>query len=90
MGLTDIARRSRAGTVVVVSHDAVNRQLLVAFDVGARGFRHAPARQRVLQHARVATRQVDRPECQRTPCRTVALPQPGESGSAPNGDPAYA
>ena len=29
-GLTDIARRSRGGTVVVVSHDAVNRQLLVA------------------------------------------------------------
>ncbi len=33
-GLTDIARRSRGGTVVVVSHDAVNRQLLVAFDAG--------------------------------------------------------
>jgi broad specificity phosphatase PhoE len=31
-GLTDIARRSRASTVVVASHDAVNRQLLVAFD----------------------------------------------------------
>ena len=31
-GLTDIARRSRGGTVVVVSHDAVHRQLLVAFD----------------------------------------------------------
>ena len=31
-GLTDIAQRSRGGTVVVVSHDAVNRQLLVAFD----------------------------------------------------------
>jgi broad specificity phosphatase PhoE len=31
-GLTDIARRNRASTVVVVSHDAVNRQLLVAFD----------------------------------------------------------
>jgi len=33
-GLTDIARRSRAATAVVVSHDAVNRQLLVAFDAG--------------------------------------------------------
>jgi broad specificity phosphatase PhoE len=33
-GLTDIAQRSRGGTVVVVSHDAVNRQLLVAFDAG--------------------------------------------------------
>jgi probable phosphoglycerate mutase len=33
-GLTDIARRSRGGTAVVVSHDAVNRQLLVAFDAG--------------------------------------------------------
>jgi broad specificity phosphatase PhoE len=31
-GLTDIARRHRGGTVVVVSHDAVNRQVLVAFD----------------------------------------------------------
>ena len=31
-GLTDIAQRSRGGTVVVVSHDAVNRQLLAAFD----------------------------------------------------------
>jgi broad specificity phosphatase PhoE len=33
-GLTDIARRSRGGTVVVVSHDAVNRQVLAAFDPG--------------------------------------------------------
>jgi glucosyl-3-phosphoglycerate phosphatase len=33
-GLTDIARRSRGGAAVVVSHDAVNRQLLVAFDAG--------------------------------------------------------
>jgi broad specificity phosphatase PhoE len=33
-GLTDIAQRSRGGTAVVVSHDAVNRQLLVAFDAG--------------------------------------------------------
>jgi broad specificity phosphatase PhoE len=33
-GLADIARRSRGGTVVVVSHDAVNRQVLVAFDSG--------------------------------------------------------
>jgi broad specificity phosphatase PhoE len=33
-GLTDIARRSRGGTAVVVSHDAVNRQLLAAFDAG--------------------------------------------------------
>jgi broad specificity phosphatase PhoE len=33
-GLTDIARRCRGGTVVVVSHDAVNRQVLVAFDAG--------------------------------------------------------
>jgi broad specificity phosphatase PhoE len=31
-GLTDIARHNRGGTVVVVSHDAVNRQVLVAFD----------------------------------------------------------
>jgi broad specificity phosphatase PhoE len=31
-GPTDIARRSRGGTAVVVSHDAVNRQLLLAFD----------------------------------------------------------
>ena len=31
-GLTDIAQRSHGGTAVVVSHDAVNRQLLVAFD----------------------------------------------------------
>ena len=50
-GLTDIARRSRGGTAVVVSHDAVNRQVLVAFDGGLGGSRHAPARQRVLQHA---------------------------------------
>jgi broad specificity phosphatase PhoE len=33
-GLTDIARRSRGGTAVVVNHDAVNRQLLAAFDGG--------------------------------------------------------
>jgi glucosyl-3-phosphoglycerate phosphatase len=33
-GLPDIARRSRGGRAVVVSHDAVNRQLLVAFDAG--------------------------------------------------------
>lgn len=31
-GLTDIGRRSRGATAVVVSHDAVNRQVLVAFD----------------------------------------------------------
>ncbi len=31
-GLTDIARHHRGGTVVVVSHDAVNREVLVAFD----------------------------------------------------------
>jgi broad specificity phosphatase PhoE len=31
-GLTDIARQHRGGTVVVVSHDAVNRQVLAAFD----------------------------------------------------------
>ena len=33
-GLTDIGQRSRGGTVVVISHDAVNRQVLVAFDPG--------------------------------------------------------
>jgi broad specificity phosphatase PhoE len=33
-GLTDIGRRSHGGTAVVVSHDAVNRQVLVAFDPG--------------------------------------------------------
>jgi broad specificity phosphatase PhoE len=33
-GLTDIGRRNRGRTVVVVSHDAVNRQVLVAFDPG--------------------------------------------------------
>ena len=33
-GLTDIARRWLGGTVVVVSHDAVNRQVLAAFDAG--------------------------------------------------------
>ncbi len=32
--LTDLARRARGGTVVAVSHDAVNRQVLVAFGVG--------------------------------------------------------
>jgi broad specificity phosphatase PhoE len=31
-GLTDIARRHLGGTVVVVSHDAVNREVLAAFD----------------------------------------------------------
>jgi len=31
-GLTDIARRGRGGTVVAVSHDVVNRELLAAFD----------------------------------------------------------
>jgi glucosyl-3-phosphoglycerate phosphatase len=33
-GLTDIGRRSHGGTAVAVSHDAVTRQLLVAFDPG--------------------------------------------------------
>jgi broad specificity phosphatase PhoE len=31
-GMADIARRVRGSAVVVVSHDAVNRQVLVAFD----------------------------------------------------------
>jgi broad specificity phosphatase PhoE len=33
-GLTDIARHNGGRAVVVVSHDAVNRQVLVAFDPG--------------------------------------------------------
>lgn len=33
-GLTEIATQHEGGTVVVVSHDAVNRQVLVAFDAG--------------------------------------------------------
>jgi broad specificity phosphatase PhoE len=33
-GLTEIARRGRGGTVVAVSHDVVNRELLAAFDAG--------------------------------------------------------
>jgi broad specificity phosphatase PhoE len=33
-GLTDIGRRSHGGTAVVVSHDAVNREVLVAIDPG--------------------------------------------------------
>jgi broad specificity phosphatase PhoE len=33
-GLTGIARLHSGGTVVVVSHDAVNREVLAAFDVG--------------------------------------------------------
>jgi broad specificity phosphatase PhoE len=33
-GLTEIARRAAGQTVVVVSHDAVNRQVVVAFDPG--------------------------------------------------------
>jgi broad specificity phosphatase PhoE len=33
-GLSDIARRCLGGIVTVVSHDAVNRQVLVAFDAG--------------------------------------------------------
>lgn len=33
-GLTEIARRSAGAAVVVVSHDAVNRQVLVALDAG--------------------------------------------------------
>ena len=33
-GLTGIARRHLGGTVVVVSHDAVNREVLAAFDSG--------------------------------------------------------
>ena len=38
-GLTDIARRHRGEAVVVVSHDAVNRQVLAAFrpDLGEPG-----------------------------------------------------
>jgi probable phosphoglycerate mutase len=33
-GLSDIARRCLGGSVTVVSHDAVNRQVLAAFDTG--------------------------------------------------------
>ncbi len=33
-GLTGIARSHPGGTVVVVSHDAVNREALAAFDAG--------------------------------------------------------
>jgi probable phosphoglycerate mutase len=33
-GLTEMARRSLGGIVVVVSHDAVNREVLVALDAG--------------------------------------------------------
>ena len=33
-GLTGIARRHPGGNVVVVSHDAVNREVLAAFDAG--------------------------------------------------------
>jgi len=33
-GLSDIARRCLGGAVTVVSHDAVNHQVLVAFDAG--------------------------------------------------------
>jgi probable phosphoglycerate mutase len=33
-GLTDMAQRYLGGAVVVVSHDAVNRQVLVAIDTG--------------------------------------------------------
>jgi probable phosphoglycerate mutase len=33
-GLTEIARRNLAGVVTVVSHDAVNREVLVALDAG--------------------------------------------------------
>lgn len=33
-GLTEIARRSPGGVVVVVSHDAVNREVLVSLDAG--------------------------------------------------------
>jgi broad specificity phosphatase PhoE len=33
-GLTEIARHGRGGTVVAVSHDVVNRELLAAFDAG--------------------------------------------------------
>jgi broad specificity phosphatase PhoE len=33
-GLSDIARRCLGGSVTVVSHDAVNRQVLAAFDAG--------------------------------------------------------
>jgi len=33
-GLTEIARRAAGRTVVAVSHDAVNRQVVVAFDPG--------------------------------------------------------
>lgn len=41
-GLTDIARRHRDGTVVVVSHDAVNRQVLAALDPGLGDPDHIP------------------------------------------------
>jgi broad specificity phosphatase PhoE len=33
-GLTELARRHRGAAIVVVSHDAVNRQVLAAFDPG--------------------------------------------------------
>jgi broad specificity phosphatase PhoE len=43
-GLTDIACRARGGMVAVVSHDAVNRQVLVAFDADL-GDPDAPAQE---------------------------------------------
>jgi broad specificity phosphatase PhoE len=64
-GLTDIARRHRGATVVVVSHDAVNHQVLAAFrpDLGEPDT--IPPGQRLLQHPAKAGRDLDRPGCQR-------------------------
>ena len=71
-GLTDIARRSRGGMAVVVSHDADELQSVVAFDARL-GIRNTLPQDTVLQHPPAARRQLDGPQRQRTPCRAVVL-----------------
>jgi hypothetical protein len=74
-GLTDIARRSRVGTAVVVSHDAVNRQLLAAFDGGL----GIPARSRKTTGA--STRSSCEAAAGRPSASTSCLPRRRESPS---------
>jgi broad specificity phosphatase PhoE len=87
--LTDIARYGHGRTLVVVSHDAVNRQLLRRSTPAGRAG-HDSAGQRVLQHAGMAGRAMDCSDHQPASRAGIALAGAGRhespaAGPAPAG-----